>query len=97
MKQSMLVLASVGLGLLSVPLSTPVRAADMVVKGRHVAAADCGPCGCLRVTYDHHREVLSTYGPSYDPRNFDQTQPYFFLGRMRAYPQYYVDGGPCHD
>ena len=34
----------------------------------------------------------STYGLDFDPRNFDQTEPYFYLGRVRTYPQYWVDG-----
>jgi hypothetical protein len=38
--------------------------------------------------------VESTYGLDYDPRNFDQTEPYFYLGRMRAYPQFWVEADP---
>jgi hypothetical protein len=62
---------------------------------RHPAAAGsfwCGPCGCLHVSHTYHRELRSTYGLSFDPRNFDQTQPYYFLGPVRAYPRYWCDG-----
>jgi hypothetical protein len=53
-----------------------------------------GPCGCLRVSYVFHRELRSTYGLGFDPRNFDQTQPYYYFGALRAYPRYWVDIGP---
>jgi hypothetical protein len=52
----------------------------------------CGPCGCLRVSYDHHREMLMTYGTGFDPRNFDTTEPYYYFGRVRAYPHFWVEG-----
>jgi len=51
----------------------------------------CGCCGCLRVTYDYHRELRSTYGSHFDPRNYDQTEPHYHFGRVRAYPQYWTD------
>lgn len=51
----------------------------------------CGPCGCLHVGYAYHRELRSTYGLNFDPRNFDQTQPYYFFGPVRAYPRYWCD------
>lgn len=74
-------------------VSTPAVAADMAVKAApSVAAEQCGYCGCLHVSYDYHREVESTYGLNFDPRNFDQTEPYFYLGRVRAYPHYWADG-----
>jgi hypothetical protein len=38
--------------------------------------------------------LRSTYGSGFDPRNFDQTEPYYYFGRVRAYPQYWVDAGP---
>lgn len=73
--------------------SGPAVAADMAVKAAPSEVGEqCGYCGCLHVTYDYHREVETTYGLNFDPRNFDQTEPYFYLGRMRAYPQYWVDG-----
>jgi len=53
--------------------------------------AECGPCGCVHVTYDYHRELRSTYGISFDPRNFDQTQPYYYFGRVRAYPRFWCN------
>jgi hypothetical protein len=51
------------------------------------APVDC--CGCLRVAYVYHPELRSTYGLNFDPRNYDTTQPHFYLGRMRASSQYY--------
>jgi hypothetical protein len=59
------------------------------------AALACGPCGCLRVGYVYHRDLRTTYGTGFDPRNFDETQPYFYPGRVRAYPRYWVE--PCND
>ena len=60
----------------------------------HHAAPFCGPCGCLRVSYVYHRELRTTYGLSFDPRNFDQTEPYYHFGAVRAYPRYWVDADP---
>jgi hypothetical protein len=48
---------------------------------------DCGPCGC--VSYVRHRELRSTYGLRFDQRNFDQTEPYHYYGRMRTYARYW--------
>jgi len=56
---------------------------------------NCGPCGCLSVAYVHHRDMQSTYGLGFDPRNYDQTEPRFYFGRMHAYPRYFVDGVPA--
>jgi hypothetical protein len=71
-------------------LAAPVFAAELQVP--HVRqAAECGPCGCVHVTYDYHRELRSTYGLSFDPRNFDQTQPYYYFGPVRAYPRFWCD------
>jgi hypothetical protein len=65
-----------------------------VARVRHQHAAWYGPCGCLHVSYVIHRELRSTYGLSFDPRNFDQTEPYYYFGALRAYPRYWVDVGP---
>jgi len=74
-------------------VSAPAIAADMAVKAASSeVGGQCGPCGCLHVSYDYHREVESTYGLNFDPRNYDQTEPHFYLGRVRAYPQYWIDG-----
>jgi len=61
----------------------------------HHTAPTCGPCGCLHVGYVYHRELQSTYGTGIDPRNYDETQPHFYLGRMRAYPRYWVSADPA--
>jgi hypothetical protein len=52
-----------------------------------------GPCGCLHVSHVFHRELRTTYGLSFDPRNFDQTEPHYYFGAIRAYPRYWVDAG----
>jgi hypothetical protein len=67
------------------------RAADLGVPGPGGQAAECGPCGCVGVTYDHHRELQSTYGLAFDPRNFDQTEPYYYFSAERAWPHYWCD------
>jgi hypothetical protein len=39
--------------------------------------------------YDtYYPELRSTYGVGFDPRNYDTTEPRYYFGRMRAYPQY---------
>ena len=58
---------------------------------RVAPAIYCGCCGCLRVTFDYHRELRSTYGTRFDPRNFDQTEPYYYFGRVRPYPRFWVE------
>ncbi len=55
----------------------------------------CGPCGCLSISYTYHPELRSTYGLGFDPRNYDTTQPHYYFGGMRAFPQYYIDGLPA--
>jgi hypothetical protein len=50
---------------------------------------ECGWCGCTAVSYVRHRELRSTYGLRFDPRNFDQTEPYHYYGRMRTYARYW--------
>ena len=58
----------------------------------HYDAACCGPCGYLGVGYVYHRELRTTFGLSFDPRNFDQTEPYYHFGPVRAYPRWvYAD------
>jgi hypothetical protein len=71
-------------------------AADLTVAKAAEASAEppCGPCGCLTVTYVRHRELRSTYGAGFDPRNFDTAEPHYFFGAMKEYPRYYVDGAP---
>jgi len=69
--------------------SQSARATDLQVPA--VEAAECGPCGCVHVSYDYHRELRSTYGVAFDPRNFDQTQPYYYFGPVRAWPRYWCD------
>jgi hypothetical protein len=77
----------------AISLMVPAGAAELPVRGArsHHAVAWCGPCGCLRVSYVYHREILTTYGTGFDPRNYDQTRPHFYLGAVRRYPRYWVE------
>jgi hypothetical protein len=75
-------------------LNAPISAAELnVATPVHHARAlrYCGPCGCLRVVYVYHRDIQSTYGTSYDARNYDTTEPHFYPGAVHAYPHYYVE------
>ena len=83
---------SVGLTMLT--LLGSLRAAELPTPAGIRAPVYCGPCGCLRVAYIYHPELRSTYGLGFDPRNYDTTQPHYYFGRIRAYPQYYIDGLP---
>jgi hypothetical protein len=85
-------LIAVATGLIAMPhcataaeLTAPSRAPRI----HH--AEECGPCGCVHITYDYHRELRSTYGIAFDPRNFDQTQPYYYFGAVRAYPRFWCN------
>jgi hypothetical protein len=97
MWRSMLGLAALaGTTLLQV---LPIAAADLPIQERETQApivgpAQCGPCGCLSVSYVYHPGLESTYGIGFDPRNYDTTEPHYYWGARRAYPQYYVDGVP---
>jgi hypothetical protein len=82
-------------GLAAARLSATATAADLPNLRHHNLAIGCGPCGCLHVSYVYHRELQSTYGLNFDPRNFDRTEPYYYLGRLRAYPRYWVDADPA--
>jgi hypothetical protein len=77
--------------------SALANAAELAVPHyRHgVDARNCGPCGCLHVVWARHRDIRQTYGTGFDPRNYDQTEPHFYWGPVRAYARYFVDGvGP---
>jgi hypothetical protein len=82
-------------GVAAVPVSAAAAELPAVAHVRHhYGGPCCGPCGCLHVSYVYHRELRSTYGLTFDPRNFDQTEPYYHFGRVRAYPRYWVDAEP---
>jgi hypothetical protein len=66
---------------------------ELAIRGSLPPRAWCGCCGCLHTFYDYHRELRSTYGAHVDPRNYDQTEPHYYFGRLRAYPHYYSDRG----
>jgi hypothetical protein len=80
------------LGFLAAELSA--AGADLPNPRSHNPAIGCGRCGCLHMAYVYHRELESTYGLNFDPRDFDRTEPYFYLGRLRAYPRFWVDADP---
>jgi hypothetical protein len=101
MCRSMLGLVGVMTALLLTSPS-PLRAAELSVPGSGAyvnSPPNCGPCGCLTVKYVYHRVVESTYGAGFDPRNFDTTEPHYYLGPVHRFPRYFVDGvpvgGPC--
>jgi hypothetical protein len=94
MTKSLPTLAAVALlGIVTLP--SVASAADQELPRRAKAAHHrplyCGCCGCLYVTYDYHRELRSTYGTNFDPRNYDQTEPHYYFGKVRAYPQYWTE------
>jgi hypothetical protein len=95
MRRSLLAL---GVSVAAVALSCiSLRAAELRVPraAAHPARLGyCGPCGCLGVAYVYHRELRSTYGLGFDPRNYDTTQPHYYFGPIRAYPRYFVEGAP---
>jgi hypothetical protein len=76
----------------------PIGAAELDVPhavARAHTAPYCGPCGCLRVAYVRHPVLGTTYGTGFDPRNYDQTEPHYYLGRLHRFPRYFVDGVPA--
>jgi hypothetical protein len=56
----------------------------------HEATRYCGTCGCLQVSHVRHRELRSTYGIAFDPRNYDTTEPHYYFGPIRTYPRYWA-------
>jgi hypothetical protein len=85
-------------GTLALISAGSARAADLQVRPTAALPASCGPCGCLQVTFVYHRQLLSTYGTGFDPRNYDTTQPHYYFSRtVHAYPRYSVDGVPVPD
>jgi hypothetical protein len=84
--------------ILATLFGSPAVAADLSVPPTVAPAGAqsyCGPCGCQGVAYVYHRSLESTYGLNFDPRNYDQTVPHYYFGRMRSYPRYFVDGVPA--
>lgn len=89
-------LLAVGVSVAATTLSCSCTGAAELRAPRPIAhpAGYCGPCGCLGVEYVYHRELRSTYGLGFDPRNYDTTQPKYYFGPIRAYPRYFVEGAP---
>ncbi len=71
-------------------ISSYADAADLAVPVQRSAAHDCGSCGCLHTSYVYHRELRTTFGIGFDPRNYDATEPHYYFGPVRAYPRYSV-------
>jgi hypothetical protein len=97
MPRSILALGlAVAVAVLIAALPLSVEAADLEIpmQGAKIrgVTGPCDVCGCLRVIYARHREVLTTYGVGFDPRNYDTAEPLFYPGRVRAYPRYFTDG-----
>jgi hypothetical protein len=53
------------------------------VRAHHVAAPDCGACGCWHPEYVSHPETVYQY-PS-DPRYTLTSEPYYLPGPVRRY------------
>ena len=81
----------VGLTVAATWMPISAFATDLAVAPAREVAPACGRCGCLRVAFDHHREMLMTYGTGFDPRNFDTTEPFYYFGRVRAYPHFWLE------
>jgi hypothetical protein len=97
MMRSILALGA-AVGTLTLMSAGPAGAADLQARPTAALPAYCGPCGCLQVTFVYHRQLLSTYGTGFDPRNYDTTQPHYYFSRsVHAYPRYAVDGVPAPD
>jgi hypothetical protein len=76
-------------------MSSFARAADLQVVGpAHYGTRSCGCCGCLHESYVRHRELRTTYGIRFDPRNYDTQEPHYYFGPVRTYPRYWVSAGP---
>jgi hypothetical protein len=95
---SKLIRSGVLAGILAAACATmmpgPSIAADLQVVGpaQH-ATRWCGCCGCLHETYVRHRELRTTYGIGFDPRNYDTQEPHYYFGPVRSYPRYWVSAG----
>jgi hypothetical protein len=46
-------------------------------------------CGCPGISYEYHRQLWYTYGWHFDPRTFDQAEPYYYWGPVRAFRHYW--------
>jgi hypothetical protein len=46
-----------------------------------------GICPCYTYTV-RHRVMFSTYGASFDPNNYDMTEPHYFLGPYKTFRRY---------
>ena len=86
-----MVLTTIVVATIEVSSVQPPAAAEpaLTLTDRHIRAY-CGPCGCLHVDDVYHHELRSTYGLTFDPRNYDATEPYYYFGPLRAYPRYFV-------
>jgi len=87
-----LVLRLAAMAAFTAALLSVASAAEMRLPGR-VAYADTVPdCRCpIYRTFVYHRDLRSTYGTGFDPRNYDEAEPHFYLGPVRRYTRYWSD------
>ncbi len=78
--------------------STGVWAADSAIPVQRAAEIARGSCRCghMQVIYVRHRELRATYGKSFDPRDYDRSEPRYFFGGYRHYARFCRAGG-CPD
>jgi hypothetical protein len=76
----------------AIPPALSVAADLQALAPTRQAPQCCGTCGCLQVTHVWHRELRTTYGAGFDPRNYDTTEPHYYFGPVRSYPRYWVSG-----
>jgi hypothetical protein len=86
---ALLAILTAALGITTMPSPAPAADLPVLAPAQH-AARWCGPCGCLHRTFVYHRELRTTYGIGFDPRNYDMTEPHYYYGPVRAYPRYWV-------
>lgn len=89
---ALLVAMAIAAGVTAMP--SFARAAELAVVGPRHAARWCGPCGCMHVSLVYHRELRTTYGTGFDPRNYDTQEPHYYFGPMRAWPRFWVAQNP---
>ena len=98
LKPSILALAIGLIGLAACILPVSASAADLPVSVRPNRPQRCGVGNAvvfISPTFITENCDQPT-GTGFDPRNFDTTEPHYYLGRMRAYPRYWVSAGPLY-
>jgi hypothetical protein len=89
MLERQLRVAAVALVTAALPYSAKAADAAVLLPSDHPSVFHYNDsCRCLHPRYHYHRELLFTYGSYSDPRSFDTQEPYFYYGRVKAYPDY---------